>query len=284
MIMCSPHIARVVNERIQKEGRPAFSRRNFLRLGGMTAAGLAVASAGMPLRRAHAQDMADVIDLSHIFITNPPTYVPSDVPTVETTVSVENDGFYIQRWSFGEHTGTHLDIPAHFIADGETVDNYDPALFISPAVVIDVSAQAADEPNYMLSADDITVWEAENGEVPAGALVCMYSGWDAKWEDVAAFRGDPGDGTLNFPGFGADALEFLLGERDIHGIAVDTLSLDPGNSATFDVHYAVCGAGKYGIENVANLAALMGRQATVMVGVPRWANGSGGPCRVLAMA
>jgi kynurenine formamidase len=281
--MCSPHIARVVNERIQKEGRPSFSRRNFLKLGGMTAAGIAVASVGLPARHARAQDMTEVVDLTHVLEPGLPIYVPSETAEVSTVVTVEENGFFIQRWNVPEHFGTHVDMPAHFVAGAETVDVYPAGSLVSPAVVIDISAKAVDEANAMLTADDIMAWEAENGEVPAGALVCMYSGWEEKWADFAAFRGDPGDGSLNFPGFGPDALEFLLGERDIHGIAVDTLSLDPGNSATFDVHYAVCGAGKYGIENVANLAQLIGRQATVVVGVPRWGGGSGGPARILAM-
>jgi len=169
------------------------------------------------------------------------------------------------------------------IEDGETVDNYAIGNFVSTAVVIDISAKAADEPNATLDVSDIEAWEAANGEIPAGALVCLYSGWESKWADVAAFRGDPGDGSLNFPGFGAEACTFLTTERDIHGIAVDTLSLDPGNSATFDAHYTILGAGKYGIENVANLGAIAGKAATVIVGVPRWEAGSGGPCRVMAM-
>jgi kynurenine formamidase len=282
--MCSPTIHKAVLDRIAREGAPKMNRRNFLRTGGLTAAGLAVAGSGLITARRALAQMEEVIDLSHVFATDVPVYVPTDVPSREDTVTVEANGFYIQRWSFGEHTGTHMDIPAHFIADGETVDNYAAELLVSPLIVIDISAKAAAEANAMLSVEDIEAWEAENGEIPVGALVAMYSGWDAKWSDYDAFRGDSGDGALNFPGFGPDAAEFLVTERDIHGIAVDTLSLDPGNSATFDVHYTILGAGKYGLENVANLTSVMGKAATVVVGVPRWQEGSGGPCRVLAMA
>lgn len=281
--MCSPMIAKVVNERIKREGRPHVSRRNFLRLGGMTAAGLAVASTGLSPHRASAQEMAEVVDLTHVLGLSVPTYFLSETATRETFVTVKDDGFYIQNWTFGEHISTHLDIPAHFVEDGETVDNYPAANLVSPAIVIDISAKAADEPNAMLTLEDIEAWESANGEIPVGALVCMYSGWEAKWNDIPAFRGDPGDGSLNFPGFGPDAATFLVEERDIHGIAVDTLSLDPGNSATFDVHVTVLSAGKYGIEGVANLASIMGKSATVIAGVPRWEAGSGGPARVLAL-
>jgi kynurenine formamidase len=218
-----------------------------------------------------------------VFSTSVPTYILSDTATREDTVTVANDGFYIQRWSFGEHTGTHVDIPAHFVADGETSDNYPADLLVSPAVVIDIAARAEEDPNTMVTVEDIQAWESANGEIPPGALVAMYSGWDTKWNDIAAFRGDPGDGSLNFPGFSGDAAAFLVEERDIHGIAVDTLSLDPGPSATFDVHLTILSAGKYGVEGVANLAQLRDANATVVVGVNRWEEGSGGPARVLAL-
>jgi kynurenine formamidase len=282
--MCSPDVAKAVKDRARREGID-LSRRNFLRLGGLTAAGVAVASALPAPRPAVAQAMmGEVVDLSHVFATSVPTYVPNTSPTRETQVTVKKDGFYIQGWTFGEHTGTHMDIPAHFIDGGETVDNYAVANYISTAVIIDISAKAKDDANAMLNVADIEAWEKANGEIPVGALVCMYSGWEEKWSDVAAFRGDSGDGKLNFPGFGGDAAKFLVEKRNIHGIAVDTLSLDPGNSSTFDTHLTILGAGKYGVENVANLKALMGKKATVMIGIPRWEAGSGGPCRVLAMA
>ena len=110
----------------------------------------------------------------------------------------------------------------------------------------------------------------------------MDSGWAAKVNDVAAFKNADAGGTYHFPGFGIDAVEWLLDRRDIRGIGVDTLSLDPGNSTTFAVHNRLLGADRYGIENVANLPALRRKGAYVSVGVIPWEQGSGGPCRVLA--
>lgn len=280
--MCSPEVAKVVSERIKHEGRPVFSRRNFLKMGGLTAAGVAVAGLA-PVRRIQAQDMAEVVDMTHIFSVEVATYVPGVVPSRSDRVTVANDGFYIQDWNFSEHTGTHIDIPAHFIADGVTVDEYPANLLVSPAIVIDIAARAEADPDALVTVDDLTAWEAENGEIPAGALVCMYSGWESRWGDIAAFRNADADGVMHFPGFSGDAAKWLVEERDIHGIAVDTLSLDNGPSTTFDVHYTILGAGKYGIENVANLASIKGKAATVVAGVIRWEKGSGGPLRVLGM-
>lgn len=284
--MCHGEVAKTVQERVRKEGLPRLSRRNFLRFGGLTAAGLAVAPS-LTLARPIRQEalLGEVIDLSHVFSPNVPTYVPTDTATRETTVTVENDGFYIQRWSFGEHTGTHADIPAHFIAGAETIDVYEPSVFLSPAVVIDIAAKAEENPDATLDVADIEAWESANGEIPAGAVVMLYSGWDTRWNDVAMFRNADADGVMHFPGFSPEAATFLMEQRDIHGIGVDTLSLDPGISSTFDVHLTVLGAGKYGLEGVANLAAIKDRPGTmVFVGIPRWEQGSGGPCRILAVA
>jgi kynurenine formamidase len=288
--MCSPKVMEAVRLALKHDAprhvhvhTEALSRREMLRMGGLASAGLAMGAAGLALpQRARAQEAMRVVDLSHVFGTNIPTYLLDEKPQRETFVTVEENGFYIQRWNYTEHAGTHVDIPAHFIADGETVDNYLPELLVGPAVVIDITEKAALDPDAVLDVADIEAWEAANGEIPAGAIVFMDSGWAARWNSIEEFRNADADGVMHFPGFSPEAALFLLEERDIHGIGVDTLSLDPGISATFDVHVSVLGAGKFGVEGVANLGALA-NGATVIVGVPRWEAGSGGPCRLLAL-
>ena len=108
----------------------------------------------------------------------------------------------------------------------------------------------------------------------------MYSGWEHHI-GTPTFLGD--DTGLHFPGFSGEASEWLVGERSIHGIGVDTLSIDHGPSATFDTHFIILGAGLLGIENVANLAAIKEAHATVICGIPRYEEGSGGPARILAL-
>jgi kynurenine formamidase len=282
--MCSTHVAKTVRERIAREGLPQLSRRGFMRLGGISAAAAVASSLVGTAAKVRAHETSgEVVDLTHVFGQTIPTYLVDEKPKRQDFVTVEANGFYIQQWTFTEHASTHVDIPAHFIADGVTVDNYPADLLIGPAVVIDISAKTAETDDATLDVADIEAWEAENGEIPAGAIVFLYSGWDARWEDPAAFRNADADDVQHYPGFSAEAATFLVEARDIRGVGVDTLSLDIGASSTFDVHYIILGAGKYGIEGVANLGALVGRQATVFVGVPRWEQGSGGPARVLAV-
>jgi kynurenine formamidase len=285
-IMCSPWIARLVRERIAREGLPkSAARRNFLKTGAAAAAGLAVAQIALPQRLARASEggMASVIDLSHVFGEVMPTYVPGETPTREDFVTVERDGFFIQRWHFSEHAGTHMDFPAHFIADGQTVDVYAVAPLVSPAVVIDIRAKAEADPDAALDVADLEAFEAEHGPIPDGAVVIMNSGWATRWSSVEDFRNADADGVMHFPGFSAEAMNWLLENRAINGIGVDTLSLDPGISTTFDVHYACLGAGLYGYENLTNLDQLPPVGATIIAGIPRWEASGGGPTRALAL-
>ena len=110
----------------------------------------------------------------------------------------------------------------------------------------------------------------------------MHSGWGAKVSDADAYRGTDSSGTLHFPGFSADATEWLIRRRRIRALGVDTLSIDPGNSATFDAHTILNGAERYGIENLARLSRLPATGATITVGVIPFKQGSGGPAKVLA--
>ena len=281
--MCSPKIMAAVRERLDKDGLPSMSRRNFLKLSGGLAAGATVATAA-PTPLFADMEMSAVVDLSHIMGEDAPHIFGSDFAAKREKIDFLSEVIHWQQWSFNEHTGTHVDIPSHFILDGgENVDTYDPNLLVSTAVVIDIAARAAEDADAFVTIEDLRAWESANGEIPPNALVCMHSGWEEKFYDQAAYGNWDADGTAHFPGFGAEAAAFLVEERDIRGIAVDTMSQDPGNSATFPVHYTILGAGKYGIENVRNLAAIQDKEATVILGVPRWKDGSGGPCRVLAL-
>ena len=274
--MCNAHVARAVRERINREGLPSASRRSFLKVGSILAAGAALA----PHTARADMPEPSLVDLTHAFTTDFPVFPGGPQAARETLVTVEEDGYYIQRWNFAEHTGTHMDFPGHFIADGLRTDTYPVEMLMGPAVVIDIAARAEDDADTMVRVDDLQSWEMANGEIPEGAFVMMYSGWEHHI-GTQAYLGD--DSGLHFPGFSAEASQWLVDERSIHGIGVDTLSIDHGPSATFDTHFIILGAGLLGIENVANLSAIMDAQATVICGIPRYEEGSGGPARILAM-
>jgi kynurenine formamidase len=184
----------------------------------------------------------------------------------------------------GEHTGTHFDAPVHWITgrDGEDVASVPPGRLVGPAVVIDKSAQAAEDPDYLLTVDDVRAFEAEHGDLPDGGWVLLRTGWDARADDQDAFLN--GGRT---PGPDVDCARLLAHDRPIAGFGVETVGTDAGAAHSFDpafpAHQFLLGAGKYGITQLANLAELPPTGALIVVAPLKLVNGTGSPSRVLAL-
>lgn len=222
-----------------------------------------------------------VVDLTHTLDPDFPTYSGERQFRTRTVASHGTDGWNIRAWSLDEHTGTHVDAPLHR-GGGPSVDVIPAEQWVGPLVVIDIRAKAAANADAELTPDDLKAWERRHGRMPEGAIVALHSGWGALAR-TARFRGADERGTLHFPGFHDEAAAFLLEVRTIKGIVVDTLSLDPGVSTVFPVHTRWLGAGRWGLECAANLEHLPPSGATVVVGAPKVAGGSGGPSRVFAL-
>ncbi len=274
--MCLPGTIEAV-----RDNGGSVSRRGLLAGGGAAALAAMLPSEALAHKPKRQRVRGRVVDLTHRFDAGFPVYTGA-APTRRTLKTFAADGFYSQEWTFGEHSGTHMDAPGHFKQGGRQVPQLRASELVLPIVVIDISDRAASNPDAQVEPDDIRRFERRHGRIPRGALVLMDSGWAAKVNDDAAFKNADASGTYHFPGFGIEAVEFLLDRRRIQGIGVDTLSLDPGNSTTFAVHNRLLGADRYGLENVANLPALRPSGALVSVGVVPWEEGSGGPCRLLA--
>jgi kynurenine formamidase len=184
----------------------------------------------------------------------------------------------------GEHVGTHFDAPIHWITgrDGEDVASVPPARLVGPAVVIDKSAEASQDPNYLLTAEDVRAFEAEHGDLPDGAWVLLRTGWDTRAHDQDEFLN--GGQT---PGPDVECAKLLAHERPIAGFGVETVGTDAGMAHSFDppfpVHSFLLGAGKYGITQLANLAELPPTGALIVVAPLKLVNGTGSPSRVLAL-
>jgi kynurenine formamidase len=272
--MCLPGTIEAVREQ-----QPQLTRRTVLAGGAGAALGALLPGEALAHKR-RPRPPGKVVDLTHTFTAGFPVYT-GNPPRRSTLVTVPANGFYSQEWTFGEHSGTHLDVPGHFVEKGRRVTALKARELILPIVVIDISKRAARDPDTVVTHDDLRRFERRHGRIPNGALVAMDSGWASKVSDPDAFKGGP-SGAYHFPGFGVDAVEFLLQLRRVRAIGVDTLSLDPGNAKVFTVHVEWLGANKYGIENLNNLDKLPPHGATAIVGVIPWEQGSGGPARVLA--
>lgn len=185
-----------------------------------------------------------------------------------------------------EHGGTHMDAPIHFAEGKRDAAEVPLSSCIGPAVVVDVRRQAAANRDYRLTVADLAGWERDHGRIPAGAIVVMNSGWGRFWPDKKSYLGTDKLGDvagLHFPGFSLEAATFLLHEREIAAIAVDTPSIDYGQSTDFLVHRAINGADKPGFENVAGLDRVPPIGATFLALPMKIENGSGGPARIIAV-
>lgn len=281
--MCLPGTAEIVRKSVEADGAPRVDRRTAL----VGAAGAALA-ASFPASafanggRKRKRHKGRVCDLTHTFKQGFPVFVVGEEPVRETIADYATAGFYAQRWTFGEHSGTHMDVPGHFIPGGRLSPDITPHELIVPIVVVDIRKRAKKDPNAMVEVDDLKRFERRHGKIPRGALVAADSGWARKVDDPDAFKGGPAFPDYNFPGWSLDAALYLAEKRDITAIGIDTMSLDPGNSSTFPVHVNYLATDRYGIENLTGLDSIPPRGATAYVGLIPWEEGSGGPCRVIA--
>ena len=183
----------------------------------------------------------------------------------------------------GEHVGTHFDAPIHWITgrDGEDVASVPPERLVGPAVVIDRSAAAAEDPDDLLKVDHVRAFEAEHGPLPAGGWLLLRTGWDARAQDQEAFLNG-----AHTPGPDAECARWLAEETPIVGIGVETVGTDAGAAHSFEppfpVHSYFLGAGKYGITQLAGLAQLPPTGAVIVVAPLKLVDGTGSPARVLA--
>jgi kynurenine formamidase len=260
-------------------------------LAALGAAALAAAAAP-PRPAAPALDLrnARLVDLTHAF----------DEKTLYWPTATS--GFRLERLSHGrtqagffyssnslcapEHGGTHLDAPIHFAEGGQTADQIPLERLVAPAVVIDVSAEAAKDADHRLTVAEVETWERKHGRVPEGVVVLLRTGWGERWPDRKRFLGDdtPGDASrLHFPSYGAEAARLLVQDRRVAVLGVDTASIDHGPARDFPVHQVAAAANVPGLENVANLGELPATGAWVVALPMKIRGGSGGPLRIVGL-
>lgn len=276
--MCAPTII----EAVQRD----VSRRSFLTtLGGSLAVAAAAGEplAAQPPALRMGKGFRRVFDLTHTFSPKLPVFPAFKPVQIRPKFSREIDGFFANEITFDEHTGTHMDAPAHFVGGTPTADRLPVDRFLAPLAVVSIDARAAKDADAMVTVDDVLAWEKAHGRLPRGAFVAMRSGWDGRIGDAARFLNKDAKGTMHAPGFSEEVAQFLVKERDIVGAGVDTLSLDKAEAQQFVAHLVLLGAGKYGVELIANLGSVPPAGATIIVGAPKHEGASGGPARVFAV-
>ena len=230
-----------------------------------------------------------VLDLTHPFNARTLYWPTSPSGFVLSTLShgPTPAGFFYAANSFAapEHGGTHLDAPIHFAEGRTTADAVPLGRLLAPAVVVDISARAAADRDALVLPADLEAFERAHGAIAAGTIVLVRTGWAARWPDRRSYFGDdkPGDAAhLHFPGISAEAARALVARR-IAAVGIDTASIDHGPSTEFLAHRVLLGADIPAFENLASMAELPPRGATVIALPMKIEGGSGGPLRVVAL-
>jgi kynurenine formamidase len=231
-----------------------------------------------------------IVDLSHSF-DDKTIYWPTSPSSFKLTTLSHGEtpgGYFYSANSFctPEHGGTHLDAPAHFSQRGKSADQIPLRQLIAPGAVVDVSRKAASDPDYRLSLEDLKAWEKKHGAIPSGSILLLRTGWGGRWPDKKRYLGDdtPGDASkLHFPSYGKEAVEYLVQQRHVAALGVDTASIDYGPSKDFIVHRTASAAGVPGLENLAELDKVPEVGAWIIALPMKISGGSGGPVRIVAL-
>jgi kynurenine formamidase len=250
---------------------------------------VSVAAAQSP---AHSLDLAHsrVVDLTYTFDEHTIYWPTADgFKWKKDAWGPSPGGYFYASASYGasEHGGTHLDSPLHFAEGHPGTDQIPVGSLIAPAAVVDITAACNQNPDYLLTAKNITQWEAIHSKIPEGTIVLIKTGWGKYWPDAKRYLGTDEHGAaavakLHFPGISDEAATLLVA-RKVAGVGIDTASVDYGQSKDFKTHRVLYSHDVYGLENVANLEQLPATGALLIALPMKIKGGTGGPVRIVAL-
>ena len=235
----------------------------------------------------HTIKYRKIIDLSHTITEGIPSWPGNGKqhkPFLKQIISNYKENGFLQYYlNLAEHIGTHIDAPLHTNERNYSIDQLPLENLISSGYVINVTKQISINPDYRLQVEDILLWEKINGSIKGNSFIIMQSDWSEYWNQPDKYLNMDENGKMHFPGFSKETVEFLIKERGVNGIGVETMSIDAGNSEDFSVHKTLFNYNKYAIENLKNIKLLPVKNF-IIVAIPlKIMNGTGSPARVLAL-
>ena len=235
--------------------------------------------------------MGTVVDLSHAYGADTvfwPTAEPFKMTVVNNGVTDAGFFYAANNFSMAEHGGTHIDAPVHFAQGKHAVDEIPLESLVGPAVVVDVTDAAARDADYLVKVSDLERFESAHGRIPDNAILLIRTGFSKHWPDASKYLGTAERGAqavpkLHFPGVDPATAKWLLANRKIHAIGIDTASIDYGQSTTYDTHQLLYAQNIPGLENLTALDRLPPVGATVVALPMKIKGGSGAPLRAIAI-
>jgi kynurenine formamidase len=231
------------------------------------------------------------IDLTHDFSAETIYWPTAKTFSLEVVAAQRTPaGYYYaaNNFSAAEHGGTHLDAPVHFAEGKWTTDQIPLDRLVGQGVVVDVQLQADRNPDYRIDSAALAAWERDHGTIPSGAILLFRTGWGRRWPNRVAYLGTERTGSrgvseLHFPGIDSAAARWLVGNRQVRAVGIDTPSIDYGQSSTFPSHQILFAENIPAFENVANLDQLPETGSFIVALPMKIRGGSGGPLRIVAV-
>lgn len=253
-----------------------------------------MAIVGCAASRSHhrfAWEQSRIIDLTHSFGSEMIVWpTEQDFKLVVQHAEDTAGGYYYSsnRVEMPEHGGTHIDAPIHFSRGKQTLDRIPIERMVGEGIRIDVTAQCARDRDYRVGISDLHRWETSHGPIPNGAIVLVNTGFARWWPDRKSYlgtdvRGQEGVQALHFPGLHPDAASWLVRERHVKAVGIDTASIDHGQSTKFETHVTLLSQNVPVFENLAELQNLPDRGFDVIALPMKIAGGTGGPLRIIAV-
>lgn len=226
------------------------------------------------------------VDLTHSFHAGQPKF--SALPDEQRTrlFTVKEHGFEIDQYSFVGQWGTHVDPPVHFVDGGRTLDELDVAEMILPGVVFDFSAQAAQNPDFSPTVEDILAWEESHGRIPEGAFAILRTDWSKRWPDAEAMNNADADGVNHYPAWNVEVVKFLLDERGVLAIGHETTDTDLGTlvqQGQLPTELYLLQQDRWQVELLTNVDQLPATGSLIVATWPKPLAGTGFPARVFAI-
>ncbi len=218
-------------------------------------------------------------DLTHPITAGMPVWPGDPAVVIEPLARHARDGYNLNRLCMGEHSGTHAGAPRHFLEAGAASTAIPPEQLVLPGIKISHTAAR----DSLLGLAEIRDWEARKGRVPAGHAVLIETRWDRFWDDAAAYLGRDEAGHLHFPGLSVPAARYLICEREVRVIGIDSAGVDGGRAADYPVDILLAQHGGIHVENLRGLAALPESGFFLFIGLLPIEAGTGSPARVLAL-
>jgi kynurenine formamidase len=233
----------------------------------------------------------DLVDLSHGYGAQTVFWPTAEGFRLEKVADgITAGGYYYAANNFftAEHGGTHLDAPLHFAQGRQAVDEIPLERLVGPAVVVDIVAQSDRDADYQVSVNDLQAWEREHGQLPADAILLLRTGFSRRWPDAARYLGTAARGAdavaqLHFPGLHPDAARWLVANRPVKAVGIDTASIDFGQSTAFEAHRTLYEQNIPAFENLTMLERLPATGAFVVALPMKIEGGSGAPLRAIAI-